>query len=320
MAAVAGEFRASINQEVAIIEMLMGGEAIAGLEEKVSGIGVPRAACVDVAGAGREMGKRQQFQFAFFDGDVAPEKILVGVVARGDAWSLFVEGVDSLVERIIAIAANEDSSRGQLFVAIATEGSSAAVAHGNSTTRIVFAQARIRFESGGERAILVKGGSIIVVVDATATAGDFAEEEPLVRPIVDVIAFGPTATSARKFERRRGAGAVIVVERPENFWRARILVVGGVSGDADAPVFVGIPSVVKDMSFGIDVRIHCFVEVLVKFRAIGFRPCVVTEVVNQTGKSEIRTESDMAFADRTVDQFHGELMRGRGELGLVIDD
>ena len=47
----------------------------------------------------------------------------------------------------------------------------------------------------------------------------------------------------------RGAGFVIVIERSENFWRARIFVPGGESGEADAPVFVGIPGVMEDVRF-----------------------------------------------------------------------
>src|SRR5688500_1036157 len=138
MAAVAGEFRAAINEEVAVIVMLVGGEAIARLEEKVSAVGVPGTPGVNVAGTGRKMRERQGFQIAYSAGGVATEKIIVGVVAGSDARSLVVEGVNHLVERIVAVMTDEDAAGGELFVAIATEGASAAIAHGDRTARVVF--------------------------------------------------------------------------------------------------------------------------------------------------------------------------------------
>ena len=57
-----------------------------------------------------------------------PEKIFVGIVACCDARSLFVESVNSLVERIIAIMADENATRGELLVAVATEGAAAVFA------------------------------------------------------------------------------------------------------------------------------------------------------------------------------------------------
>ena len=162
---------------------------------------------------------------------------------------MFVERVNRLVQRIVAIMADEDAARGELFVAIAAEGASAAITHRNRAARIVFAVAWIGFERGRERAMPVEGGRFIEIIKASATAGNFAEEKPFVRPIMDVVALGPAAAGAGEFKRGRGARFVVVIERCKNFWRAWIFVPGGESGDADAPVFVGIPGVVEDVCF-----------------------------------------------------------------------
>ncbi len=50
--AVAGQFLVLVDEEVADVEVLVGGEAVAALEEEVGGVVVPRTAGIDIARPG----------------------------------------------------------------------------------------------------------------------------------------------------------------------------------------------------------------------------------------------------------------------------
>ena len=64
--AVAGQLLVLVDQEVAHVQMLVGREAVAALEEEVGGVLVPRAAGVDVPGPRAEVREPEAAQVAFW--------------------------------------------------------------------------------------------------------------------------------------------------------------------------------------------------------------------------------------------------------------
>ena len=240
---------------------------------------------------------------------VAPEEILVGVVSHAGSGRRFVESVDGLVARVVAEMIDEDSPGRERFVAVAAEDAAAAVSHGDRPPRVVDADSRIRLEHARHGAISKERGRHGIVVDPFAPPGDFAEEEPFVEPVVDVIAFAPAAAVAGQFQRRGGPRAKLRFQRSENRLRPRVFIVGGVTGQADAPVLVAVPAVVEHVRLRADIGVDRLVHVLVKPFPLLRRPVLVTQVVDDRTAGQVVGERDVAFPDRTVHCLQGHVNR-----------
>ena len=79
VAAVANEFSVLEDDEVADVQMLMGRKTVTALEEKISGVVIPAAACIDVASTRADVRQPNFRHDVLGNRWISPQKILVGV-------------------------------------------------------------------------------------------------------------------------------------------------------------------------------------------------------------------------------------------------
>src|SRR5512138_831818 len=117
-----------------------------------------------------------------------------------------------MVKRILPEPVNQDPPSRQRFVSIPTEYAPPAVTHRQTTPGTVIGQARKRLEHGGERPLRIKPRSGRIIIDAFAAASHLAKEEPLVKPVVDIITLRPSPALPCKLKRRRSAGQIVLLQ------------------------------------------------------------------------------------------------------------
>ena len=169
--------------------------------------------------------------------------------------------------------------------------------------------AGIRLEHARDGPVPEELRGIGVVVDALTVPSHFAEEQPLVEEVVDVVPLGPAAAGAGQFQGRGRPRVPIVLEHVQKLLGPRVLVVGGVAGQADPPVLVAVPAVVEDVGLRLDVGLDGLVHVLVALLPLLGGPAVVAEVVDDGTQGQIGPERGVALADRPIDVLHGPLDR-----------
>jgi len=193
------------------------------------------------------------------------------------------------------------------------------VAHRHRPARVVDHARRVLLEHAGYGAVPVELRCRLVEVAPLAVAGDLAEEEPLVVPVVDVVAFGPAAACSGQAQSGRGALGVVLVEPGEVLPGAGVVVVARVGGDADAPVLVAVPAVVEDAALGALVGVDGPVDVGVVLRALGIGPVLVAQIVDDAHLRQVVAEGDVAPADGAVDDPHRHADRLLAEPGVALD-
>ena len=316
--AVADQLVVLVYDEMACVEMLVGRKTVGGLKEKIGRILIPGAAGIDVARAGAEVRKLEIRQIALFDGGVAPEEVLVRIGTDARTRRGLVERVDGLVSGIAAEIVDKYSSCGEDLVAVAAEYPASAIAHRHGPARAVNADAGVCLEHACDSAILKKAWGVGIVVFAFAEPGGLAEKEPFVEKVIDIVALGPSAPFACELESGRGSCLPVLFKGLQDFNCARVLVIGCVAGQADSPVLLAVPAVVKDVRFAANVGIDSLVHVIVKFTALLGGPVWITKVINDRAASQVVGKGDVPFPNRPVDIIHRHLHAGLAQLFILL--
>ena len=317
--AVAGQLRVPVDQEVAVVQVLVRGKAVAALEEEERRVLVPRTPCRHVARPGAEMRKPERGQIALLHRGVAPEEVLVGVDPHRRTRRGFVEGVHGLVSGVVTVPVDQDAPGVQGLVTVAPEHPAAAVAHGDGPPRAVDDDSRVGLEHARDRAVAEEARGQGVVVHSFTTPRNLAEEQPFVEPVVDVVPLGPAAAVPGQFECRRGARPVVLLQVPKMLPGALALVVGGITRHTDAPVLIAVPAVVEDVAFRPDVGVHRPVHIAVKTAPLLRGPVFVAQVVHNSTPSQVRAKRHVSSADRPVHRLHGHVDGAPPELRVFLD-
>ena len=230
-----------------------------------------------------------------------------------------LKAVDRLVVRIVPEVVNQDAAGRERLIAVAAKGPAAAVAHGHRPAGAVVVKPGIAFKHGGQGALAVKLRRQGVVIHALAAPGHFAEDQPLVEPVMDVVALPPAAARPGQLQRGGGAITVFPLQVPQQGRRPLAVVVASVGGHADAPVLVAVPAVVKDVRLGLHIGVHRLVQIGMEFAPVGLRPGVVTQVIGEAAESEIVGEGHVARPDGAVHVFHRQLLHGLGQDLVALD-
>ena len=223
------------------------------------------------------------------------------------------------MSRIVAVSADQNPPCRQDLVTVAAEAASAAVAHWYRPSRAVGAYARIRFEHARHGPVLEEHRRLGVVVEALASPGYLAEEQPFVEPVVDIISLGPAAAVARQLQCRGRTRAPVGLEAFQDGQSPFVFIICCVACQADAPVLVAVPAVVKYVGLAANVRINGGVDVPVKLRPLAGRPVLITQIVNDRTSRQIVREGNVTGPDRPFDIFHRHLHGGFSERAVILD-
>jgi len=119
VAAVARQLGLLVDDEMPDVEVLVGGEAVSAVEEKVGGVLRPGAPRIDEAGAGAQVGEPEALEGALLRGGVVPEEVLVRAGAAADTGGGLVEGLDDRAGGVVAVEAGQDPPRAERLIAVA---------------------------------------------------------------------------------------------------------------------------------------------------------------------------------------------------------
>jgi len=131
--------------------------------------------------------------------------------------------------------------------------------------------------------------------------------------------FGPAAPGARQVQGRGRTRAVLLLQRLENGAAALVLVVRGVTRQADAPVLVAVPAVVKDVRLRLHVGINRPVDVFMERLPLGGGPVLVAQIVYDGAASQVVGEGRVSLLDGTLDVLHGFVDRLPAKLRIGLD-